>query len=169
MSFRLPRLALAPARQLTGRNVLALLVAFFGVVIVINVFMMSAAIRTFGGVDVPSSYEAGRAFEKEVAKAAAQAGRDWRVDEDLSAAGGDRVLTVRILDAGGTPITGVQVRAKLAHPVDERQDVELAMSEEESGVYRGRGLVAAGVWQLELQVDRSGEQVFRSRNRILVP
>lgn len=169
MNLRLPTIRFAPARQLTGRKVLALLVAFFGVVMVVNVFMMEAAIRTFGGVDTPSSYEAGRKFEGEVAKAAAQTARNWQVSEHLSPSGDEQVLSVEIVDDNGAPVTSIDVTATLAHPIDERHDVALAMAETGPGTYRGRGVVSPGVWQLELLVDRDGKQLFRSRNRVLVP
>ncbi len=169
MSLRLPSLRFAPAGTLTGRKVLAMLIAFFGVVIVVNVFMMEAAIRTFGGVDTPSSYEAGRAFEGEEARAAAQAARSWQVSEHLSPSGDEQVLSVEVLDDAGAPVTGIDVHATLAHPIDERRDVVLAMTETGPGTYRGRGIVTPGVWQIELLVDRDGQQLFKSRNRVLVP
>ena len=169
MSLRLPTIRFAPAGQLTGRRVLAMLVAFFGVVMVVNFFMMQAAISTFGGVDTKSSYEAGRLFEGEVAKAAAQSARDWRVDAHLAASGNERVLSVDLSDAKGAPVTGVDVEATLAHPVDERKDVTVVLAETDAGVYRGQAIVPAGVWELNLLVVNGGQQLFRSKNRVIVP
>ena len=60
-----------------------MLVAFFGLVMVVNVVMVKAAISTFGGVDTQSSYQAGLAFKAEEAAAAAQNARDWPVDATL--------------------------------------------------------------------------------------
>ncbi len=167
--MRLPTIRFAPARELTGRKVLVLLVAFFGVVMVVNFFMMTAAISTFGGVDTKSSYEAGRMFEGEVAKAAAQAARDWQVSEHLAPDGSEQMLSVDLSDAKGVPVTGVDVEATLAHPVDERNDVKFALAETDAGVYRGHAVVPAGVWELNLLVVNGGQQLFRSKNRVIVP
>ena len=131
--------------------------------------MMDAAISTFGGVDTKSSYEAGRMFEGEVAKAAAQKARDWQVSAHLSAAGGGQVLLVDLSDADGKPVTGVDVAATLAHPVDERNDVTVALTETGPGTYRGEAQVPGGVWELNLLVAQGGEQLFRSKNRVIVP
>jgi nitrogen fixation protein FixH len=169
MKLSVPTIRFAPAKQLTGRRVLAMLIAFFGVIMLVNFFMMKAAISTFGGVDTKSSYEAGRMFESEVAKAEAQAARDWQVSAHLTPNGAEQVLTVDLGDAKGAPVTGVDVTATLAHPVDERNDVAIALAEVDAGTYRGRAIVPAGVWELNLLVVRGDQQLFRSKNRVIVP
>ncbi len=169
MTLRVPSIRFAPAKELTGRRVLAMLIAFFGVIIVVNVFMMKAAISTFGGVDTKSSYEAGRMFEGEVAKAEAQAARDWQVNAHLTASGNEQVLSVDLHDASGAPVTGVDVEATLAHPVDERNDVTVKLAEIDAGTYRGQAIVPLGVWELNLLVVRGDQQLFRSKNRVIVP
>ena len=155
--------------ELTGRAVLLWLVGFFGLVFVVNAIMAKAAISTFGGVDTKSSYEAGRMFESEVARAEAQAARDWRVDAHLAPVGDKQELTVDISDAKGAPVTGVGVQATLAHPVDERKDVAFALAESSPGVYRGQASVAGGVWELNLLVAHGTQQLFQSKNRVIVP
>ncbi len=169
MSLRVPRVRFAEPGVLTGRKVLFMLIAFFGFVMIVNFAMVKAAISTFGGVDTKSSYEAGRMFEGEVAKAAAQNARDWQVNAHLEPSGYDQVLTVNLSDAKGAPVTGVDVEARLSHPIDERNDVTVALTEAGAGVFRGQAAVPAGVWELNLLVVRGDEQLFRSKNRVIVP
>lgn len=169
MNFRLPTIRFRQPGELTGRRVLAMLVAFFGVVMLVNLAMVKAAISTFGGVDTRSSYEAGLAFKAEEARAKAQRTRDWRVSEHLSASGPSQVLTVDIRDDAGKPVAGMEVAARLAHPVDERRDVTVALSETIPGTYRATAEIPSGVWRLDLAVMRAGEQLFRSQNRVIVP
>lgn len=169
MNLRVPAIRFAAPKQLTGGKVLAMLIAFFGLVILVNFAMMKAAISTFGGVDTKSSYEAGRMFESEVARADAQAARDWKVDAHLAPAGQKQELTVTLRDAKGAAITGVTVQATLAHPVDERKDVAFALAESSPGVYRGQTAVPGGVWELNLLVVHGTQQLFQSKNRVIVP
>ena len=169
MTLRVPPIRFAPAGELTGRRVLAMLIAFFGFVMLVNFFMMKAAISTFGGVETKSSYEAGRLFGGEAAKAAAQNARGWQVNEQLKPSGDEQVLTVDLHDARGAPVTGVDVAARLAHPVDERNDVAIALDRVDTGTFRGQAPVPAGVWEIELVVTHDDEQLFRSRNRVIVP
>ena len=54
----------ASPKPLTGGKVLAMLIAFFGVVIGVNMIMMRLAIQTMPGTDVDSAYAASLAYEK---------------------------------------------------------------------------------------------------------
>ena len=54
-------------RQLTGRMVLLCLVAFFGIVIGVNMLMMKFAIDTLSGTEVDSAYRASLAYERVLA------------------------------------------------------------------------------------------------------
>ena len=59
----------ASPKPLTGRKVLFVLLAFFGVVIGVNMIMMRLAIQTLPGTDVDSAYSASLAYENEIAAA----------------------------------------------------------------------------------------------------
>ncbi|HMN87265.1 MAG TPA: FixH family protein [Bauldia sp.] len=155
-------------RQLTGRMVLAMLVGFFGLVMVVNVFMIRAAISTFGGVDTPSSYKAGLAYKSEEAAAAAQDARNWKVEARLTHADGSEVVTIDVLDDAGRPVAAAEVSARFAHPVDERRDVVVPLVEIAPGTYSGSGSATAGQWVLDIEVSKAGERLFRSQNRVFL-
>jgi nitrogen fixation protein FixH len=168
IEVRRARPAARVPNELTGGKVLAMLVVFFGLVMVVNVFMMRAAISTFGGVDTPSSYEAGLTYVSEEAVAAAQAARNWKVEARLAPSGTDEAVTVTVRDAAGKPVAGAAVAARLAHPVDERRDVDVALAEREAGTYVGEVAATPGQWYLDITVSRAGERLFRSQNRVIV-
>lgn len=155
-------------RELTGRMVLVMLVGFFGLVMVVNVFMMEAAISTFGGVDTPSAYKAGLAYKAEEEAAAAQAARNWKVEAHLTTAADGEVVTIDVVDETGRPVANADVSARFAHPVDERRDVVVPMSEIAPGTYSGSGLASPGQWILDIEVAKGGERLFRSQNRIVL-
>jgi nitrogen fixation protein FixH len=169
MNLRLPHVrAGKAARPLTGRMVLAMLLGFFGLVIAVNLFMVREAISTFGGVDTPSSYQAGLNFKAEEAAAAAQDALHWRVDARLAAAEGGEAITVTARDADGKPLSGFAITAHFAHPADERHDVTAALQETDPGSYRGIAVVEPGQWALDLAIGRAGTRLFRSTNRVTV-
>ena len=76
-----------PPRPLTGRKVFLMLVAFFGVVIGVNMVMMRFAIQTLPGTEVDSAYSASLAYEKEIATARDQSARNWKVDAHVERSG----------------------------------------------------------------------------------
>lgn len=55
-----------------------------------------------------------------------------------------------------------------AHLVDARQDRPAALVETAPGRYEGGVTLPDGVWSLHLDLSRSGEVVYRSRNRLSV-
>jgi nitrogen fixation protein FixH len=169
VNLRLPTIRFREPGKLTGRRVLVMLIGFFGVVMVVNFAMVKAAISTFGGVDTQSPYEAGLEFQAEEARAGAQRARDWLVTEQIASEGATQLVTVVIADKDGKPVTGAEVSAVLAHPVDERRDETIELAEAGPGTYRVRADIPAGVWRLDLSVSRAGERLFRSQNRIIVP
>jgi nitrogen fixation protein FixH len=156
-------------RELTGRVVLAWLVAFFAIVFAVNGIMVKAATSTFGGVETQSSYKAGLQFEQEAARAHQQDRLQWRVDGHIARTPrGEAALDVSVRDAKGKPVSGITAEARLAHPADERLDRDIALNAAGAGGFRGSAQAQAGRWDLIVDLYRDGERVFRSRSEIVL-
>ncbi|NPU66817.1 FixH family protein [Bradyrhizobium sp. 83012] len=155
---------------LTGRMVLAMLVAFFGIVIGVNVVMMKLAISTLPGTEVDSAYSASLGYEKEIAAARAQDARRWQVEAHIErGAGGAAVVQVNARDASGNPVSGLTFQGRLERPADKRADQDVALAEVGIGIYRGTAeAIAPGQWDLVLEGDSSGRRLFMSKNRVLL-
>ena len=158
------------AKPLTGTKVLLMLVAFFGVVIGVNVTMMKLAIATLPGTEVDSPYAAGLVYDREISAAQDQAARKWKVSAHIERrADGNAVLQVEARDASGRPVTGLKFGGRLERPTDKRADLAVELAEAGSGVYRGNAAsVAPGQWDLVIEGDARGERVFLSRNRVIL-
>jgi nitrogen fixation protein FixH len=157
-----------PGGRLSGRTVLFSLVSFFAVVIGVNVTMMTLAISTMPGTEVESPYLAGIKYNAEIASARAQEARGWRMTSHVDRGGDGRaVVMIEARDRDGAPLTGLALSVRLARPTDQRADRRLTLSERTAGRYAGEASgVAAGIWDLEVEADRGGERLFRSKNRI---
>ena len=154
------------SKQLTGRMVFVCLLAFFAVVAGVNAIMMAAAISTFGGVEAANAYQAGLAFEREIAAADAQNALHWRVEVTVVSAGGAKFIDMTVRDAQGRPVTGLGATGRLTHPADGRADHPVVFAPTAPGRFRGELSAAPGQWVLELGLLRDGERLFRSRNRL---
>ncbi|MHA1158365.1 MAG: FixH family protein, partial [Alphaproteobacteria bacterium] len=110
-------------REITGRHVLIALLLFFGAVTAVNIFMIRAAVSTFGGVETRSSYRAGLGFADEQARVAEQDTRGWNVSADIAGRVDGRSIAVRVQDRNEAPIGDLAARAAFAHPVDSRLDL----------------------------------------------
>src|SRR5665213_1399288 len=94
----------APGAPLTGGKVLAILLTFFAVVFGVNGLMGFDAISTFRGETNAHPYEAGIKFNTELAAAAAQSARGWKVEMTMT----DGVRAT-FRDAQGRPLQGLSV------------------------------------------------------------
>jgi nitrogen fixation protein FixH len=156
------------AREVTGRTVLVWLVAFFGLIAVVNVVMIRAAVSTYGGLETESSYQAGLAFARETADARAQDALGWRVDAHLTPTRDGTSLVIDARDADGRPLRGLAATARLVHPADQRDDHAVVLRETRPGEFSGAATAAAGQWDLVLELARDGTRVFRSKNRVML-
>lgn len=155
---------------ITGKTVLAWLFGFFGVVFAANGVFVYLALGSFPGVVVESSYEAGQAYNQEIAAAKAQETLHWLVSSELVRIGKDGSrLVVTAADAGGTPLHGHTVHAFLRNPVQAAADVEVYLRADGGGRYIGEvDHVPAGNWTLVLEIEQDGLRKFRSENRVFL-
>ena len=156
-------------RELTGRAVLLLMLAFFGVIFAVNGVLVHKALSTFGGVETDSPYREGQLFAREVAMAKAQDAQHWQVDAKVTqAADGGALLDIVARDAAGALLTGMDASVTFERPTDRRLDHRISVTEVASGHFRGNAAIAAGQWDLVIELARRGERQFRSVNRIVV-
>lgn len=157
-------------KPLTGRTVLFWLLGFFGVVIAANLVITKLAIDTLPGTEVDSAYRASLAYNSTVKAAQRQDARAWRVSGHVERdAAGRASLLIELRDKAGAPLAGLGVNARLARPTDKRGDRMIALREGQAGFYRGAADdVPAGQWDLVIEAERGEEQVFVSRNRLVL-
>jgi nitrogen fixation protein FixH len=155
---------------LTGRKVLFMLVAFFGVVIAVNLVMMRLAIQTLPGTEVDSAYSASLAYEKEIEAARDQSARNWKVDAHVERSGeGGATLQIEARDSSGRPMSGLKFQGRFERPTDRRADLPVVLAEVGIGIYRGSApTIAPGQWDLVLEGASAGQRLFLSKNRVLL-
>ncbi|WP_443018410.1 FixH family protein [Sphingobium sp. Ant17] len=134
-------------RRFTGWHMTGILVAFFAVVIAVNMLMATLAVRSFGGVVVDNSYVASQKFNGWLKAARAQEAQGWRETITIDA---QRRVHVSLADAAGTPLTSVGITATAAHPLGRAPDIALSFREVAPGRYSADRALPAGRWVLHL-------------------
>jgi len=157
-------------RPLTGRFVLIALLAFFAIVIGVNLVMVRLAISTLPGTEVDSDYSASLAYQREILAARQQNTRDWQVDVHIERGpDGMAALSLHAKDRTGSSLAGLAVSGRLERPTDRRADRAIEFAERGGGSYRGTAqAVAPGQWDLVIEADTDGKRMFLSRNRIVL-
>lgn len=144
--------AIAAPRRLTGRAVLAMLLAFFGLVAGVNAIFIVVALRSFSGVSTVGAYQRGLAWNRELAAAVAQRAQGWRAQIEAVRTDDDVRLRATLADAAGLPLDGLVVRAELRRPTSQGHDASIQLAAEGSGRYGAAvALSLRGQWNLRLE------------------
>lgn len=154
--------------RVTGKIVLWTTVAFFAVVVGVNVVMATLAVNTFGGVKTEAAYKLGLKYNEAIAAAQAQAKLSWNVDTAFTtAADGRREIAITARDHAGEPLRGLFARARLASPTSPRT-IEIAFAGSADGKFRGVFEAPAGQWELEVELFDGASRKYRSDNRVML-
>ncbi|WP_323715584.1 FixH family protein [Paracoccus aminovorans] len=142
-------------RELTGRHVLLITLAAFGIIIGVNVFMAVKAVGTFPGLEVKNSYVASQDFDRE---RAAQQALDWTVTPDFDG----HELTLAIRDAQGNPAPVETLQVIVGRPTHVREDQSPKFAYAD-GLFRAPLTLAPGLWNIHLTAIAPDGTVFRQR------
>lgn len=145
-------------------------VAGMAVVVIVNVVMMTLAIKTFPGLETSDAYQKGLAYNQTLAEAREQEARGWTA-EVAFAPDAQRKGDLRIVlrDRQGRPLDGFAVAVALARPTVGGHDVAAALAPLGGGAYGAPVTVPlAGQWSLSILAKR-GEESYRESRKIQVP
>ena len=131
-------------RRFTGWHFTAIIVAFFGVVIAVNLTMAVFATRTFGGVVVENSYVASQKYNDWLEAAKRQQKLAWSIEPALD---DQRRVTIAL------SIDGAQVNGFARHPLGREPDVPLTFVTSGAKA-RTANALPPGRWNIHLLVRR---------------
>lgn len=143
-------------KQLTGKHVLIMLLAFFGVMIAVNIYFTVVAVKSFRGEDVPRSYRQGLEYNQTLAARGLQKDAGWTGHVNVTQAQGVPTLILQIKDKQGFGISGLELAAKLRHPVDTDRDQPIVFSDIGDGRYRAMPGALEGHWTIEVETMQDG-------------
>jgi nitrogen fixation protein FixH len=147
----------------TGWHMIFITVAFFGVIIAVNVTLAIFATGTFPGLVVENSYVASQQYNELLAAARVQAERGWKMSLDVPAGQVDVVLT----DTAGHPIRRLQLDAIAGRPSSTLEDRRIDLLETDTG-YRSREQLPLGRWNIDIEARQEGKLVYRELRRVFV-
>ena len=131
-------------RKLTGRHVLLMLLAFFGVMLAVNAYFVVMAVTSFRGEDVPRSYRQGLEYNQTLTARGLQNELGWTAQVNKTEA----QIILAFHDAEGRPLNHLNIEAKLRHPVDTARDLPLTFIQDSKGRYAADIKALNGRWLL---------------------
>ncbi len=152
---------LGSGTEFTGKHMLFMMLAFFGVIIGVNLIMATFATSTWTGLIVKNSYVASQDFNAKLEKARTQDALGWTSSATLDG----RELSLKIMDAKGKPLNALNVVARVYRPVAEAEDHDVALTAQTAGTYGAKVDLNPGLWEVAIMAtgrsDQNYEQIFR--------
>lgn len=155
---------------LSGRAVLLWLLGFFGVIISVNVWFITASVRTFSGEDEQKPYLQGVEYNQTLARRAAQKALDWRATVASSRVNANAVQVMIFLShQDGSPVRGLSLNGELRHPSDEGRDKQTVLKEVAPGTYSATvSGITAGAWDIVAETAPK-QPPFATTRRLWLP
>jgi len=150
--------------RFTGWHMWAILVAFFGVVIGVNVLLAVVSARSWTGMVVDDPYVAGQMFETQRKAHDDQVKAGWSPDF-LYAPGAARLV---IVDGGGHPVDLGDVKVLINRPVGGHEDQRLDLVRKPDGSYEAPLTLPDGAWDATVTADKTPLGAFGLVRRFFV-
>ena len=132
-------------REFTGKHSAAIIVSGFAIIIAVNLFMATLAVRGFGGVIVENSYVAGQEFNDWLDAAEEQEALGWSVEMTRSENGHLLIDTTSVPD-------GATVTAEARRPLGQPESKSLSFIEATPGNHVSLEPLDTGRWIVRLKV-----------------
>ena len=152
-------------REFTGKHLLLILIAFFGVIISVNVTMATLANRSWTGLVVQNSYVESQKFNDHFDAARARAALGWL--SEMSYADGE--FSYRITNREGRDVRLMDVAVEFRRPVQESKDQNAALLPAGDGSFAGELPLDDGQWIVDVSAVAPGlAEPWRDMKRIFV-
>jgi len=148
----------------TGLHMLFSMLAFFGVVIGVNVTMAVFAGRSWTGLVVENSYVASQQFNGKLAESRAQDALGWTGNLAIS----NGTITYSVTDGQGHVIAASGGTIAFRHPAYDSEDETVALVPAPDGILRAGHVPRDGLWIAEISADVGRDRPFRDARRLTI-
>lgn len=148
----------------TGWHMLAIMFAFFGTIVSVNMLMAYKASSTWSGLVVKNTYVASQEFNGKAASIRAMLATGIRGQVTI----GGGIIRYDLTMPDGSIVEADAVTAHFKRPVGEHQDFITPLLPNATGAYIASRDVLPGPWIVEITAVKGGETIMHEANRIIV-
>ena len=153
-------------KELTGKHVLFLLIAFFGIIFAVNARLIYLSQSSWTGLETHDAYRKGLKYNQQLSSLEAQNTRGWTMSilQEKNPDGGVKI-TANPKDKNGKILSGLSLSVELKRPTNEGIDRKFSLKETGLGEYKGQSeKISLGKWYLFVTAIRDKEVLYRSKN-----
>lgn len=155
-----------PPGGIRGIHVLGAMLAFFGVIFVVNGYFLYQALATNTGVVALEPYRKGLAYNARIAADEEQAARGLSGDLTVAL---DGHVAFEAYDRQGAPLSSSLVLVTVGRPSNARFDRHVELTTAKPGLFTGTvGSLETGTWlaAVEIREFGSNKTIYRARKRL---
>lgn len=155
--------------RLNGYHVLFMLLAFFGIMIAVNVAFTVFAVKSFPGEQVEKSYVQGINYNQTIASREHQAELGVKSEIGLETlASGKLELVALWQDQYDNPLTQLQVKAEVSRPASNHGQIVIDLNGVSPGRYEAEiENLAAGKWNILITAITSDGETLTAQKSVL--
>ncbi|OJF92755.1 FixH family protein [Pararhizobium antarcticum] len=150
--------------EFTGRHMLLIMLAFFGVIIAVNLGMARLAGSSFGGLVVKNSYVASQEFNGKLEQSRQQLALGWTTAFSVA----DGTITYRLTDRDGRAVQATAVSVQFRHPSYEAADWSVALKPAGDGRFEAAHTAPNGIWIVQIDSEVGRVAPYRDVRRITI-
>jgi nitrogen fixation protein FixH len=151
-------------REFTGSHMLLSMLAFFGVIIAVNVTLAVVSRSSWTGLVVENSYVASQNFNEKLVEGREQAALGWTPHLTIA----DGRIAFRVEDAHGRTIEARGGEVTLRRPAYAAEDETVRLVAAPDGTLSAEHRVRDGLWIIDVSADVGRELPYRHGERITV-
>lgn len=157
-------------KKLTGKHVLMMLIAFFGVMFAVNMVFVYVALDSFSGLSVDDSYKRGLSYNKEIKRQEAQVARGWQTSLSVSTLDDRKIVVALKVTTGEDKLPADLIAfADISRPARQDLDRTVTMVPILGGFEFETVLSEPGQWDLNIRLEGGGYDIpYRLEKRIWV-
>ena len=148
----------------TGRHMLAAMVAFFGVIVAVNLTMAAFAMKSWTGLVVKNSYVASQEFNDHAAAGRARAALGWQGELAYS----DGELRYSLVYDNGSAVALTDVQVALGRPAYEADDTTIVLAPSGDGGFGNSVELGDGQWIVRVSAEAGLAEPWLDIRRIHV-
>ncbi len=149
-------------KTLTGYHVAAMMVAFFAVILAVNITMAWFASSSWTGLVVKNSYVASQQYNEKIEAARKQQALGWRLKFEYS----DGLLSFYLVDDKNNPVIIENLTASIGRPVSQVDDISVNLVYIGQGRYQSKVSLPKGIWRFQL--DDAAKSKYHAEGRFFV-
>lgn len=155
--------------RLNGYHVLFMLLAFFGIMIVVNVAFTVFAVKTFPGEQVEKSYVQGINYNQTIASREHQAELGITSEIGLEIVESGMIELVSVWkDHNETPITDLKVKAEISRPASDAGQIVTELASVGEGRYETEfETLAPGKWNILITATSPDGETLTAQKSVL--